>query len=489
MEINNNHDQSQRNDMARLSAPASEPPKAERKPNRLRSIFKPSSSSSSSFSSTASSKRSPTAHSGPLPSPTVKHGFQQIGLLPSERPSYTFGQRSPWAKQASEETTNVDAKEEMQESESANAGLFAGAKSKDAGVYTEKTFAPWSQQSQAENTLSPWLQNTLFPATVSTSDQNVATSQNHSSIFGNSQPRSNRDSPRMFGNLLGKRSAMNTNQSEVNKHEEGIITSPDEPRKQMSHDWEMGNPFGQKTNGFTNTVARTNAPSPFRPAHDGSSSGLSANIVPVDKEYQLEKGFRDYVVMKVAEAFAQQSNEKSATGWTKQQRAAHAKFNMLKTNTPTSAKITKPDSREASFDMFSGESGLGPFTISHPRVARVAQSGIIAVYAIFVLGAALLGPRTLLLTLWRVFIGLGAYALLVRYLDWAKHVECDMLLAPVVFAGNLAHGAGVKILEKVRAFMISVIVASLQGLEEAPTVQVEDNQSPFDEALEHGAEL
>ena len=64
-----------------------------------------------------------------------------------------------------------------------------------------------------------------------------------------------------------------------------------------------------------------------------------------------------------------------------------------------------------------------------------------------------------------------------------------MLLAPVVFAGNLAHGAGVKVLEKVRAFMISVIVASLQGLEEAPTVQVEDNQSPFDEALEHGAEL
>jgi len=74
-------------DMARLSAPASDTPKTERKSIRFRKMFthRPGSSSSSSPAKLAKAHQS--VDSSPLSSPSVKPGFQQIGLLPSERPS------------------------------------------------------------------------------------------------------------------------------------------------------------------------------------------------------------------------------------------------------------------------------------------------------------------------------------------------------------------------------------------------------------------
>ncbi|RMZ68848.1 hypothetical protein GMOD_00002724 [Pyrenophora seminiperda CCB06] len=69
--------------MARLSTPAADTPKSERKSNRFREIFKHRASSSAS--STPARFIEASQAIDPSPSPSVKPGFQKIGLLPCER--------------------------------------------------------------------------------------------------------------------------------------------------------------------------------------------------------------------------------------------------------------------------------------------------------------------------------------------------------------------------------------------------------------------
>ncbi|CAN9305128.1 unnamed protein product [Alternaria alternata] len=71
--------------MARLSAPANVTPRAERKSSRFREIFKHRPSSSASSSPVALTKSPLPPGSSPMLSPTMPPGFQQVGLLPSER--------------------------------------------------------------------------------------------------------------------------------------------------------------------------------------------------------------------------------------------------------------------------------------------------------------------------------------------------------------------------------------------------------------------
>jgi hypothetical protein len=78
--------------MARLSVAANATPKAEHKSSRLRGIFKPRSGSSASSSPATLQKLPPSAGSSPLSSPDVRQGFQQVGLLPSERSMHSLQQ-------------------------------------------------------------------------------------------------------------------------------------------------------------------------------------------------------------------------------------------------------------------------------------------------------------------------------------------------------------------------------------------------------------
>jgi hypothetical protein len=78
--------------MARLSVAANATPKAERKSSRLRGIFKPRPGSSASSSPATLQKLPPSAGSSPLSSPDVRPGFQQVGLLPSERSMHSLQQ-------------------------------------------------------------------------------------------------------------------------------------------------------------------------------------------------------------------------------------------------------------------------------------------------------------------------------------------------------------------------------------------------------------
>jgi hypothetical protein len=80
--------------MARLSAAANETPRSERKSKGIRNLFKHRDSSSIS----SSPANMPPLDDSTLPSPTVRPGFKQIGLLPSER-SYS----SLWSRDKKEE--------------------------------------------------------------------------------------------------------------------------------------------------------------------------------------------------------------------------------------------------------------------------------------------------------------------------------------------------------------------------------------------------
>ncbi|KAF2123911.1 hypothetical protein P153DRAFT_401470 [Dothidotthia symphoricarpi CBS 119687] len=98
---------------------------------------------------------------------------------------------------------------------------------------------------------------------------------------------------------------------------------------------------------------------------------------------------------------------------------------------------------------------IGPFKISDAHLAASTQSLILTAYILLFLGAALVGPKTFFLTLWRVGVLLAVYAGSGWYLGWGGDGVEDVLLAPVGWAvgglgvevegeGEATHKFGVK---------------------------------------------
>lgn len=106
--------------MARLSAPANVTPRAERKSSRFREIFKHRPSSSASSSPVALTKSPLLAGSSPMPSPTMPPGFQQVGLLPSERSSHSSSRllKDEESRDIDTESTVAEARRRSLKSES-----------------------------------------------------------------------------------------------------------------------------------------------------------------------------------------------------------------------------------------------------------------------------------------------------------------------------------------------------------------------------------
>jgi hypothetical protein len=107
--------------MARLSAPAIKSPKAERTSSRFREIFKHRPSSSASSSPVTLSKSIPPAESSPMLSPTMPPGFQQVGLLPSERSSHSMSRllEDEEGRDMDSETIVAEARRQSVDNESA----------------------------------------------------------------------------------------------------------------------------------------------------------------------------------------------------------------------------------------------------------------------------------------------------------------------------------------------------------------------------------
>jgi hypothetical protein len=84
---------------------------------------------------------------------------------------------------------------------------------------------------------------------------------------------------------------------------------------------------------------------------------------------------------------------------------------------------------------FHGPKNIGFFAITNMRMAQGIQLAVIAVYCLILLNAALLGPKSLLLALWRMVIVLAVYLMVLRILERYGDVMQDVLIAPVVYAG------------------------------------------------------
>ena len=114
--------------------------------------------------------------------------------------------------------------------------------------------------------------------------------------------------------------------------------------------------------------------------------------------------------------------------------------------------------------LFSVNSTIGPFTITYPHIARGLQLSLVTFYTILLLGSALLGPKTFTLTVWRMTICLGVYAIAVFRLGWAEHLERDVFLAPVFFALSVAQGVGEQMIEQVRAEIAAAVADGVAGV-------------------------
>jgi hypothetical protein len=86
------------------------------------------------------------------------------------------------------------------------------------------------------------------------------------------------------------------------------------------------------------------------------------------------------------------------------------------------------------------------------------------IYVVALLGALLLGPKTFLLTIWRMAIMLGMYTALLRQLGWTENLECDVFLAPVVFVAGAATGMGEQLLEQMYSVITRVFLAVFERI-------------------------
>ena len=86
--------------------------------------------------------------------------------------------------------------------------------------------------------------------------------------------------------------------------------------------------------------------------------------------------------------------------------------------------------------LLTGPKRFGPITISNPRVATGLQIVIVTTYIFIILVSAFSGPKSFLMTIWRIGISLIIYAITIQYLVWKADAYSDMILPPVCYFGR-----------------------------------------------------
>jgi hypothetical protein len=206
---------------------------------------------------------------------------------------------------------------------------------------------------------------------------------------------------------------------------------------------------------------------------DGDSSprkSFASNIF--DDDSALSQGIREYVTSKIAEAVVEHNRVPADDG---DARLSPLLNLTIKVDAAGLAKAkTSTDSiiSEEMAHILAESTTVGPFHITNARLAMDLQIGTTAIYAVILLGASILGPKCLLLAVWRLAIVLGFYAAALRYLGWNEDVERDVLLAPVSFATSVVTGMGEQALDHMRMMMVAVLVEAFERVAQGCGVQV-----------------
>ncbi|KAL7775537.1 hypothetical protein CFE70_009380 [Pyrenophora teres f. teres 0-1] len=425
--------------MARLSAPANETPKTERKSNRFRGMFKHRPDSSASSSPATLTKAPQTIDSSPLPSPTVKPGFQQIGLLPSERPSFS-----------SQVNTGISYLDGIDMDESA---IMDGC-DVEVGpmvIQDEKTESLIQNAEENADSTSPriidfastTLNNTpqrssppLGSPYKSTGNMHVrkCRRQRTSQMLPTPKP----DDPERQTPSLGQTQDKNTDMLDFNDLLERCRTS-----LQTAHD-------NFNNLKLINAVADYDSDS----IASESSSGNAA-----EENLLLHARYREFIRKQIAMALREYDGKQHGAG---SERSAVARVTIdIDLGGVSTAKAMQVASVRSDNALFAVNSSIGPFTITHARIARDLQLSIVASYVILLIGGAFLGPGTLVLAVWRMAVVWGMYAATVCRLGWTERLERDVLLAPVFFAFSVAQGLFAQMAEQTHMVIAGAVADGL----------------------------
>ncbi|KAI4917829.1 uncharacterized protein J4E92_008766 [Alternaria infectoria] len=416
-------------DMARLSGPANATPKTDRKPSRFRGLFRQQSSSSASSSPATLQKSAPPVASSPLASPYVRPGYEQIGLLPSEQSMHSL--------QGLGET-------EVSDGETIGSTAVEGASPKRHAEEAGRN-SVGSEVAKSQGT---------SPRTAGDADKRRGLPLGSSHKIA--EAMDNSPGYPQHGGPVEDPSMVQYKTTSIKRTNDFLKTARISPQPPLLID--TADEHGHST------LLDEDEPSPRK--------SFASNIF--DDDSSLSQGIREYVTSKIAEALAEHNRERQSDADAtvnnigplnliiKIDAAGLAKANISKRLIGDDGKIGD----------FLERLTIGPFEISNAQLERDIQFGVMAMYAIAFLSASLLGPKTLLLTLWKSAIFMGVYAALLRQLCWTEKVERDVLLAPVCFVVSVATGMGEQLLDQVRMMMVAVLAEAIERVAQSCDVQL-----------------
>lgn len=351
-----------------------------RRPSRLKEMFKPRFSLSPKASSTVLIKPPPSGRS-PAVFGEMKPGFEKVGVLPSERSS-------------------IEALKTARENGAAS-GVELAEALRDVSI---------------PSNMHPSFAN--FDGSYITVEERSKAEQTHLR--------------KVSGNQDTKPEVTSTPKSSVQKDLATVVKQ------------DIEGPIEVPVFTFPQTVGDQSAPpdavDDTYVNYDSSSLRRSFASNIFDDNDSLSRGIREYVASKIAEAVVEQ------------ERRIHA----LVPATPSQMLITFKfdgamnagdlfqgiENHSPTFNLLEGPKYIGPMAISHPRLASNIQSLAIAMYVVIVSGAALLGPKTLGLALWRIAVMLVVYVATGRHLGWCEDAQKEVLLAPVAYIIGVIRGSG-----------------------------------------------
>ncbi|CAN9084710.1 unnamed protein product [Alternaria alternata] len=479
--------------MARLSAPANVTPRAERKSSRFREIFKHRPSSSASSSPVALTKSPLLVGSSPMPSPTMPPGFQQVGLLPSERSSHSSSRllKDEEDRDVDTESTVAEARKRSLKSESS---IRDASDDLNIAGATPSYVQPTLPMLKAENRIkkkssfAQSMRRVLSQRPAQNADQDIATIQpamNEGILPTTTGDADKRSSVPLDSSHKIVEAMYNKNNS---SYTEGVLTistvlcnntftgNPDcLENSDLAEDTspeKKNTDFEKKI--LDDFVADLSISGQIQPsvetayghevdtAGDGRSShrkSFASNIF--DDDSSLSQGIREYITSKIAEALAEHDRAHCSNVDATTNPSVHNTIKVDYICLSKAEKPIRPSTSDKKTDMFTLPSTIGPVTITSPLLARNAQLVVLTLYAVALLGASLLGPRSLLLVIWRMAIALGMYTAVLQQLSWTENVERDVFLAPVFFFASVATGMGEQLLNQVRVVMIAVLAEIL----------------------------
>jgi hypothetical protein len=451
--------------MARLSAPANDTPKSERKSKGIRNLFKHRPSYSASSSPVTPANLPPLTNSSPLPSPTIRSGFKQIGLLPSERSYSNLFRRAK--QQEGGSTVSV---EEGQSPTSAGSSYNKTAGLRDEEDELEKM----RQESQSRlESLNDVLSK--YPTEQAAHEAAIA------EVAATDMPpvaliEEDKRSSLPLGSSHKIAEAMHGRHPyHLSSHAstDTVIEKNHSSRRNVGPTGVQNLSLGSicKQSHLELPCHVANKSTDVSQANLESDQDYSESLNPeeykarsnvFDDESSLSQRIREYVASKIAEALV--NHDGMGIGRHRQTGSApvHVTVNIDMSGLAKSSMNTEPGSDKAKADISQGPATIGPLTVSDCRVAGYVLLAITGLYAILLLGASFMGPITLLSTLWKIAIVLGVYTVVIEELHWSEHIERDLVLAPVCYAVGMVQSIIEQVLGQARAAAVSVVVEALQ---------------------------